>query len=384
MFFFFHFGTLAICLYIFFRLFFSIPLHGSIKLAVGGVFLLISQQHFFFRRFFGGMASPDLPMPVLAFLGWLFGSLLILFLLLFIHDLVKGMLWVFRFGFPHARLPFPDWKRVTGLCIMALAIGAYGIWQGIRVPDIRIQDVFLPRLPKALNGLKVVQLTDLHISDLLTRPRAEAIVRKTNAMNPDLILLTGDIVDGPVSRRKNDVVPLTRLKARYGIFSCLGNHEYYSGLSQWRPVFKKMDLNLLANAHTVLTINGESLVVAGITDPVARRSGQPQPDIRAALSGAPDGAFTLVMAHQPKTARDTADAGADLQLSGHTHGGHVIGLGPLIKRANDGFSRGWYTIGSMKLYVSPGAGLWPGFAVRIGVPAEITCLVLHSGSKDHA
>lgn len=370
---------LALFLYLFLRLFFSLPLHWAIKLTGGVVLLLISQQYFFFRRFFGGIASPDLPMLVLMVLGWLFIAMMIAFFLLLVHDLIWLMMRTIQLLGVSAALPLPDWKRITGLCVLALLISGIGIWQGVRVPDIRVQEVRLSRLPKALDGLKVVHLTDLHISDLLTRPRVEAIVRKTNALNPDLILFTGDMVDGPVSRRRDDVAPLAALKARYGIFACLGNHEYYAGLPQWEPVFQRLGLNFLNNRHQTLTIHGQPLVIAGVTDPAAQRTGQPSPDIRAALSGAPANAVTLVLAHQPRTARPNAAKGADLQLSGHTHGGHIVGLGPLIKKYNDGFVRGWYTVGGMKLYVSPGAGLWPGFPTRIGVPAEITCLVLRSG-----
>ncbi|MDL2274862.1 metallophosphoesterase [Desulfosarcina sp. OttesenSCG-928-G10] len=370
---------LVLFLYLFLRLFFSLPLQRPVKLAGGMVLLLVSQQYFFFRLFFGGISSPDLPRPVLMALGWIFIAMLFAFFLLFVHDLGVLVLRAIRFFGPSVSFPLSDWQRLTGLCALALVISGYGIWQGVRVPDVRVQEVRLSRLPEELDGLKVVQLTDLHISDLLTRPRAEAIVRKTNALDPDLILLTGDMVDGPVARRQDDVAPLAHLKARHGIFSCLGNHEYYAGLPEWEPVFKQLGLNILQNSHQTLAIRNRPLVIAGITDPAAARSGQPQPDIMAALSGAPSDAVTLVMAHQPGTARASAAAGADLQLSGHTHGGHIIGLGPLIKPRNDGFLRGWYTVGSMKLYVSPGAGLWPGFSVRIGVPAEITCLVLRTG-----
>ena len=122
-------------------------------------------------------------------------------------------------------------------------------------------------------------------------------------------------------------------------------------------------------------------VIAGLNDPVATRFGMEGPNLEKALAGAPADAPVILLAHQPKFARANAAYGVDLQLSGHTHGGQMIGFDQIVASQNEGFLRGLYTVGGMRLYVSPGTGLWTGFPVRIGVPSEIARLVLRSGGK---
>ncbi|MCC8193929.1 MAG: metallophosphoesterase, partial [Deltaproteobacteria bacterium] len=178
-----------------------------------------------------------------------------------------------------------------------------------------------------------------------------------------------------------DVAALRVLRARDGVFACDGNHEYYSGHAAWMRAFKALGLPLLHNAHTVVRIKGKQLVLAGVNDPAADRFGMEGPDLEKALAGAPAEAPVILLAHQPRYARFNAERGVDLQLSGHTHGGQMIGFDRIVASHNEGFVRGLYTVGSMKLYVCPGAGLWTGFPVRIGVPAEIARIVLRSGKK---
>jgi predicted MPP superfamily phosphohydrolase len=137
---------------------------------------------------------------------------------------------------------------------------------------------------------------------------------------------------------------------------------------------------MLLNSHVVLEIRGQKLVVAGVTDMVAERFSLPGPDLAQALAGAPKDAARILLDHRPGNAPANAGAGVDLQLSGHTHGGQIVGINQLVARFNQGFLYGWYQVGAMRLYVSSGAGLWNGFPVRLGVPAEIARVVLRSAA----
>ena len=315
---------------------------------------------------------------MLAALGWLFGTLILLAAFLFLKDVGLIACLVLRKAGCPLNLPFSvsQWNGLFGL--FALLLSAIGVWQSVRVPDVRTVEIALARLPAELDGLRVVQLSDLHASRLLQAPWVRAVVEKTNALNPDLILITGDLIDGTPESRAADVLPLQDLWARQGVFAIPGNHEYYASNPQWLSAFGDLGMRMLLNEHVVINEKGRNLVVAGITDRAAERTAAPMPDLQAALDGTPKDTPIILMAHRPDSARANADAGVDLQLSGHTHGGQVLGLHYIAQYVNDGLVSGLCRIGDMQLYVSNGTGLWNGFPVRLGRPAEITQFVLRA------
>ena len=373
--------TALIGLYVIGRFALPLPVGTGWKWLIAFVILLVSQYHFFNRLFFGGMASPEVPFPILVAGGWLFGAFILLAAFLLVKDIAALVLWLvriagllpdgFRFGY----------RPSLGLGIIALLLSAIGVWQAVRVPDIRRVDITVGRLPAGLDGFKVVQLTDLHASRLFQAPWMRAVVDRTNALDPDLIVITGDLVDGTTVNRAADVAPLHDLKARLGVFAVTGNHEYYSNYRNWMNAFEKLGLNILGNEHVVIRDHGEALVLAGVTDRVAANFGLPAPDIRQALSGAPEDVPVVLLAHQPKGSATYAESGVDLQLSGHTHGGQILGIHWITQMANDGYVSGLYRVGDMQLYVSNGTGLWNGFPIRLGKDAEITEIVLHAPAK---
>ncbi|KAG0922727.1 hypothetical protein G6F35_017967 [Rhizopus arrhizus] len=140
--------------------------------------------------------------------------------------------------------------------------------------------------------------------------------------------------------------------------------------------FRALHMQVLENSHLQVRRGEAALTIAGVTDPVAARYGLPLPDLDAALAGADPSAPVILLDHRPRNAREAAARGVTLQLSGHTHGGQIIGMDQLVKRANGGYVSGRYEVDGMTLYVSNGAGLWAGFPARIGVPSEITLLTL--------
>jgi len=262
--------------------------------------------------------------------------------------------------------------------VMALALAIFGISQAIRVPPIKRIEVAIPGLSPALDGYRMVQLTDMHISRLFTASWARAVVEKANGLEADLIVITGDLIDGSLDIRREDIAPLADLKARDGVLTVPGNHEYFFEVDRWLGHFPSLNMRILANDHAVIQRGEGRLVIAGVTDLSARFTGAVEPDLARALKGAPQDAPVILLDHQPRLARRAADMGVALQLSGHTHGGMVRGLDQIVARANNGFVSGFYDVGPMKLYVNNGTGLWPGFALRIGVPAELTEFTLRS------
>jgi len=203
-----------------------------------------------------------------------------------------------------------------------------------------------------------------------------AVVERANALEPALVVISGDLVDGTPQARANDYPPLAGLRARDGVYGVPGNHEYYAAYGEWMQVFRDLGIRMLVNEHVLIRQGDAALVLAGVADQVGPTRGEIGPDIVQALAGRPADAPVLLMDHRPGNARANRAAGADIQLSGHTHGGHALGLNLIVARANQGFVSGRYHVDGMTLYVSNGAGLWPGFPIRLGVPSEITQIML--------
>ena len=368
--------TGAIWLYVLGRFIWPLSCGIGTKIVLALITLLAAEYHWFVARFFGSLASPELPRGVLIGVGWAFGVVLLLSLLLLLRDVVGGLTWLLSRS--------AGWAVLTGrplhlsLGILALVLSTFGTWQAIRVPDVKDLELTLPGLPQAFDGYRIVQLTDLHASRLLEQPWMAAVVAKTNALDPDLIVITGDLADGTPAARAADVQPLHDLKARDGVLAIPGNHEYYADYLGWMHAYRALGLDMLENAHVVIRRGDAALAVAGTTDRQAGPFGQLRPDLGAALKGLEPGVPVILLAHRPEGAAQHAQAGVALQLSGHTHGGQILGPNLLTKWANEGFVSGLYHVGSMLLYVSNGTGLWNGLALRVGVPSEITRIVLRS------
>ncbi len=370
--------SLILCGYIVFRFIFLLPISIIAKVCATGVILLISLKHYFFLHFFGGLSSPDLPRFVIIIAGWLYVTLTFIFVLLIIRDITVCLFWLARrIGFS-INFNTASWSISIGILVFSFAASTYGLYEAIRLPNIKRMDVVLKNLPKQLDGLTIVQLTDIHVNSFNPEHKVIELVETVNNIHPDLILLTGDIVDGPVHKRKKDIAPLKNLKAKYGVFGSAGNHEYYSGYDAWQTKLTELGIQMLNNSHIVLWINNTPLVLAGITDPVAEQFRKPKPNITQALIKAPNNTIRILMSHRPQNAKKYATHGIDLQLSGHTHGGQIIGLNQIVSRFNENLLVGWYDIENMKLYISPGVSLWNGFPVRFGIPSEIAVFTLRS------
>ena len=353
---------------------------GSVLVA--GVLLAASQKFLIYRFFGGDSFVPDLPELFVNVTGWSYSAAMILFALACAWGVVGGV-W----GLVHrSSRPLPR-RAIGALAAVAMLVAGWGIWEGVRIPDVRRVEIALEGLPPAFDGFRLVQLTDLHCSSAARKARTAGIVRKVNALKPDLVCITGDFVDGPPSLRADDLSPLADLRAPFGVFGCAGNHEYYSDYVAWRPVFTSFGIVMLDNAHRVLEKDGARLVLGGVTDPAAVRNRRADrtverlepPDAAKAFAGAPADACRILLQHRPRLPPKMSRAEpVQLQLSGHTHGGMMPGIAFLVGRLenNNGFVRGLYRLGGGFLYVSPGTGQWAGFPLRLGVPAEITEIIL--------
>jgi predicted MPP superfamily phosphohydrolase len=323
--------------------------------------------------------------------GWVLATLLFLLLWLLLRD---GLWLLLRLAGQRARaLRLHALRLHLGMLGLAMAVSSLGVWQALQPPQVREQALYLPTLPPQLDGLRVAVLADIHASPVNDRAYVQTIVERTQAARPDLIVLPGDMVDGDVATTGPELAPLAQLQAPLGVWAAPGNHEYYSGYDAWMAHLRGLGLGILANQSQRIDTRGSALALSGIGDPVYGRTSHNNRDPRVAEGVPPDVAavaqmarasgapFHLLLAHQPKFARDNAAQGVDLQLSGHTHGGLILGLDRwLVAPANNGFVRGAYDVDGMRLFVSAGAGLWAGFAVRLGVASSIDLLVLRAGT----
>jgi hypothetical protein len=358
-------------LVVLFRWLWPLPLPLWAKVSAGLLMLAASQFHLWSRLSSGSVFAPEFPRGMVILFNWAFGALLLLAVFQLVLDL--GTLLVMLVQREWVREP--DRLRYAAAALSAI-FAAVGVFNALRVPPIRDVAVAIRDLPAAFDGYRIVQLTDLHISRLFTARWAQAVVARANATGTDLIVVTGDFIDGSIEMRRADVEPLRHLSAPDGVFAIPGNHEYFFHYRAWMRHLTGMGFRMLPNAHAVIERGGARLIVAGVTDLSAPSVGEAAPDLDLALRGAPADVPIVLLDHQPRKARAAAARGVALQLSGHTHGGMIIGLDRLVARANSGFVSGRYEIGDMTLYVSNGTGLWPGFALRLGVPAEISRFTL--------
>ncbi len=334
------------------------------------------------RHYLGTRASLELPSKVVLAQGWLSAFFLLFTLFSFIcvsYLIIHKYVHIYR---KKSSSTFSPSRRHALIGIVAACTTTYGTQQGTRIAPIHDLEIELPKLPEELDGLRIVQISDLHISALFEKNWCKDVVSRINAAKPDIIVFTGDMIDGVLEARKNDITPLKNLFAPYGIYACLGNHEYYGDFSNWMQAFADMNIKVLSNEHQVLSIKGQQLVIAGVTDIEAKNFNLPTPDPQKALANAPENAVRIMLDHRPGYCKLNALAGVDLQLSGHTHGGQTYGLKQITKQANNNYNYGWYHVEGMPLYVTSGAALWSGFPFRLGVPSEIPRITLRSAKKN--
>ncbi|HVG23897.1 MAG TPA: metallophosphoesterase [Thermoanaerobaculia bacterium] len=300
----------------------------------------------------------------------LFSTLLVLVL---IGDVVRGAYTLLRWAAPTWPLLDP---RTVSLTILAAAgaLTLVGVVQA-RCPRVRNVTVPIDDLPPELDGYRIVQWSDVHVGPTIRRAFVESLVARTNALDADAVVITGDLVDGYADDLREEVQPMRGLRPRDGVFYVTGNHEYYWRASEWIPLLQSLGLDFLKNEHRVL--RGGRLVIAGVTDPVGRYTHKQDPD--RALAGAPAGAVKVLLSHRPQTAEAASRLGAHLQLSGHTHGGQFFPFNLFIHRFQP-IAKGLHRVGRTWLYVNRGTGYW-GPPTRLAVGGEITVIELRAAAK---
>ncbi len=260
-----------------------------------------------------------------------------------------------------------------GAAVVTGGLGVYGTWRTFEPALVSEVPVRIPNLPRALEGLSIVQLSDVHVGGIVRRKFMDEMVARCNALRPDLVAITGDLVDGDVDELGHAVSALGNLKSRYGSFFVSGNHEYYSGWNEWAPALQSMGMTVLRNRRVVVGDAGGTIDLAGVDD-WGRKDEPGGYDLKTALVGRDPSRAGVLLCHQPVDPDAAMNAGFGLQLSGHTHGGQMF-PGTLLVGLRWPYSRGLYKVGNGALYVHRGTGFW-GPPMRVGSPPEIAKLVL--------
>ena len=254
---------------------------------------------------------------------------------------------------------------VLGGSLLAMALGAAAAFRGPRIEHV---DIPVAGLHPDLEGFRIVQISDLHVGPNIGQRYVQRVVDLSRSLNPDLYVLTGDIVDGPVPRLAPHVAPLAELARGGNAFFILGNHDCYAGAESWIAHFEQMGMRVLLNSHDILRRRGARLLIGGVVDPAYGRL-RPEISIREPAD------FRLLLAHNPRLAPLGAKAGFDLQLSGHTHAGQFFPWTLAVRLVHAPHVAGLSREGAMQVYVSAGTGTW-GPPVRFGTNPELTLVRL--------
>jgi predicted MPP superfamily phosphohydrolase len=261
---------------------------------------------------------------------------------------------------------------VLSLVVLSNLFGAIQMASGPRIYRVEVQ---LPPAFRGLNGFKIAQISDLHVGPTISQRFVLKVVRRTNALQPDLIALTGDLIDGYPDMLRQSCAPLQSLTAPHGTFVVLGNHELYWHPHAWIEEYERLGFKHLNNEHQLITHNQCRLAIAGVPDrSSAAMSDRLSCDPHKAALGIPDDALKILLAHQPKCAKEAKACGFHVMLSGHTHGGQFFPFTLLVRLAEP-FVRGLYRSDDLWVYVSRGTGYW-GPPVRFLVPPEISLITL--------
>ena len=322
-------------------------------------------------------------------MGWVFCGLVCVYLL------AKGVLWLWtklrgKWGVgswaPHPHVPRPHalsrrqfLARATYVYAAAgLGLSGYGIWSAERLPVVTHRTLFFPDLPPGLDGIRIAHLSDVHAGIHMERDKMAAIVAQTNALRPDLICQTGDMIDIAATYIPDYVRAFRELRAPLGVVTVLGNHDRYTGEEAVIRGVREAGQVFVQNGSHVVERNGTPLALVGIDDPRNGRADDPQDaEVGIALRRSPPEVFKILLAHRPGAFDGAAPRGVPLTLAGHIHGGQiylpVIGwsAGRLITK----YVMGHFRQGSSQLYVSRGIGV-VGVPIRIFVPPEIALLEL--------
>lgn len=307
-------------------------------------------------------------------LRWIINMMMaVFFALLFYTFTVDAVILILSAVLPgHLTSIFQEWSLpfIAALVVGTLLIGS------VQALSPKIYRVVVPiaDLPTAFDGFKIAQISDLHIGEMIGRDYINKVIAKTNALQPNIIAMTGDIIDGSPLLTAPIASELSKLEASEGVFYVSGNHEYYWGIQNALQQIAKTGAKILNNENVLIHRGDSKIAIAGVPDISTNGGKHRGSDPIAAVANVPMGIVKILLAHQPVSYRQAHEAGVQLQLSGHTHGGQFFPWS-LVVRLFQRYNRGLIRHRNLWIYVNRGTATW-GPRLRFGIPPEITLLTL--------
>jgi len=335
---------------------------------------------FFASRALGLSVTRILVFPIYVWLG----VMMLFFFTLVGLDLLRGVGWLVARLSGHA-----DWlesadrrlflSRLVAGVAAATVLPASGVAvvRGLGKLVVKPVDVVLPNLPREFDGFTIAQLTDLHLGPMRGRSFVQQVVSRTNALKPDLIAITGDLVDGSVVELSGDTEPIRSLTAPEGVFFVTGNHEYFNDFAGWMKHLPELGLRVLHNERVTIRRGKAAFDLAGVDDGMGGRLAPGYgADLPKALLGRDPGRTVVLLAHRPSVVFEAAEHRVGLMLAGHTHGGQIWPFSYFVRLAEP-YVSGLHNHDGTQIYVSEGTGFW-GPPMRLGTTAEITLVTLRA------
>lgn len=331
------------------------------------IFNFIGVVLYFVARYF-----MDFPQSLYFLVSLSIGVSFVLFVVMLLYQCLSLLLKLISALFPkfskERRGFFQNALNITS-GIFALGYLGTGLIEGRLQP--RIESLRIP-LKNFKGRISAVQISDLHIGGLIEENVVRGIVQQTNALNPDFIVLTGDIVDAEISRVSKAIEEISKLQAPLGIYFVLGNHEYFHGIEPLMQALKSLNIVVLENACVQIQKGESRLNLAGVYDLFGRRIGALEPNLDEALEKRNSNYPLVLLAHQPKFALEVEEShNVDLILSGHTHGGQIFPFRFLVKLEQPYLAGLYQHSKTTQIYVNRGTGFW-GPPMRILARAEIS------------
>lgn len=354
------------------------------KIIMGAIALLASCKSFLFYLVGGSPFEPEIPYNLSFVFDITRVTMFFLSLLVILRFIVNAIYRAIKLSWFTSILPNYSLFHAQLMLIVSFAIACYGTSCAYSTPEIQPYKFTLERLDPRLDDMQVAVVSDLHISSLTNATQIYNLVKQINELKPDLILLPGDLIDGDLEDRRPLTDLLFGLQAKFGVFITTGNHEYYANYQEWRDYFEQGGFISLDNKVIELVDAQQQplLDLGGITDPRAALAKLPTPDIKGVVNVLNHKVPSIILSHRPQYAPDfAASKTVDLVVSGHTHGGLVVGINKLIASSNGGFVSGLYQLGKTNLVVGNGTMIWAGLPIRLGVPSQVVLLTLHSSKR---
>ena len=259
------------------------------------------------------------------------------------------------------------------MLILAFSYILKGLIGGIKRPELNKVDVYIKDL--GFEELTIVQLSDVHIGNTIGKAFLQECVERINALKPDIVVITGDLVDRKIDDAKDELQPLKELRSTFGTYFVLGNHEYYHGAEEIANYMPEVGVTPLLNDSVIISDGTHSINLVGLNDIQSIRFDTLLIDTDKAFRDVDASKPTILLSHQPKSIEFVKDEEYDIMLSGHTHGGQIFPFGFLVMLQQP-YLAGLHAITTTKqIFVSRGTGYW-GPPVRVFAPSEISLLTL--------